>query len=695
MLCIKRLFVASFCILVCALSIMAQTKVPDKDRFIFLWDVSGSLLTDPTDERAPKIDIFTNESIMAKNPGYGNGLWMDLKNALITSIECLDVDSRDEIIVIPFYARPLNTFHEKADYKGKKAIIEQIKQYKYPRGYELRTDIEKALETFEEIVRNNCDEYVNYMFLYTDGGHENVKDRPDRGQMVVNKIEEFTGEATAKGRYIYRFNVLVDATKADPDNIIRDWAESHPKAKFWVVDSLVRIKFVCLDLESEDIEYNINDNLQEGEKRDTIKIIPFTKDFKDFRGNIKFVAESENKYYDVKCCVKGSNLEVRVTSKPNISFDSLPNREVIKVVGKLEGAEWFYPINFEFNVHCINTPPRCLSLSIKNQKGEVSKENEPIDLGKTEYYKSFYTSPEKFSDIEFSLSTHFNDYAKNDKSLLHISFVDKEGNPLCYNDFKIVVNGQDTLSQNSKYVIDYKCTGIDFQIIPSSSASGFSCAGRVLVSDVDELDKVNGALLPDEGIKILDWKFKHERKCNPLIIFIIRIVVLTLLLFVLAIIWYLLKWKFGPKFHENWDIKFASSVNFNPTITFDCPEGKDYRFKRERIFTHNGSIFFSRRLHKYRINKVVLCNHTSVRWSYFNGYSIYIKTNINNNSTIKQIKGITFTPSITEGILAKVKIEYADNTIKEELSLCNSNDETNRILLKYIGVEIFGKKHNN
>ena len=131
--------------------VSAQTVAPEKERRVYLWDVSGSLRS--------------------------NGMWQPLKDALRSSIERLEDNPNNLIIVIPFYDMPLDEFCAFSDKKGKEEILDIIDKYEYPKlpDERQRTDLINALIKFEESVKIDVSEYVNYMFFYTDGGHEDRK----------------------------------------------------------------------------------------------------------------------------------------------------------------------------------------------------------------------------------------------------------------------------------------------------------------------------------------------------------------------------------------------------------------------------------------------------------------------------------------------------------------------------------------
>lgn len=686
----KRLLIIFVCTVTHTFHLFAQTNVPEKERYIFLWDVSASLLS--YSGNGPSEDEYTKQSLTTNYTG-ANGLWMDLKKGLINAIDSIKTTDESEIYVIPFYAEPLDVFMHKADDQGKAEIKKEVMDFKYsdardPVSGKLRTNIISALSKFEDIVKKDCLEYINYLYLYTDGAHENNdgKTTYKEWDALKNKIESFDTFVNSSGRYIYRFYYLV-SNKADPRNVIKA-LESHSR-KFWVVNGLVDINHI--GIEKSSINYNVCDNPSENIKKDTCKTIKLTKDFKSYKGNLIFKPHNDD-FYSVDCTKSNDGTSIKIEVYPKDGVELPKNHKILVDIILDTSQHHFYLLNNQIVINCINTPERSVSLSLKNTTEDGSngnKRKEEIDLGNTSYCPSLMGKSGQLSSLDFSLTADFDTFAIKDKGSVSFSFVDSEGNPLTYTEFKIVVNESDTLSTTDCYwCIKSGQKQVDFTILPSENTDNCKFKGYMMVSHFNNIDRINGDAISNDMV-ILPWEFEHDRKLNPIywiIIFLFLLVIASLILY-----WFL--WLLGAKFPRNWDINFESNINGNPTIVFDCPDNKDYKFKGRRVFTHNATIFFARRLHYFRINKVVLSNKTKCVRSYWKGYSIYIKTNLNdlNNS----IKSITFTP--VKGILAKVEIKYLNRTENGEykLNYRDCDNETNRINTNYINVDIFGRKHNN
>lgn len=669
----------------------AQTNFPKKERYIFLWDVSKSLL--PKDGG---IDEYTQQRLVGY-PG-SNGLWMGLKKGLINNVDSIEPNKHSKIIVIPFYAEPFEPFIANADNQGKSDIIKQIKEFEYddvvhardPHTNKLRTNIISALSKFEDIVKEDCLDYVNYLYLFTDGAHENqdAKTTDTEWQELTKKIKDFDNYANTNNRYIYRFYYLV-SDAADPYKHIKK-LDSYYR-RFWTVEGTPVVKHI--KLKTTTVTYNVCDNPIKNIKRDENKKIDFDKNYGSCIGNIAFTP-TKNDYYDVKCEIPSDSLSIVIKVEPKKDLSDLPEEFEIIVKAELERDKnhpYCFLLNNEIKIKCINTIERGVLLSLKNTTGDKSKSNgDRFDLGNTSYYPPFMGKSSQLSCLNFSLTTDFDKSAVNDKGCLDISFVDSDKQPLTYEKFKIVVNESDTLStDNPSYPIKSGQEQINFTILPSENTDDSKFKGYLKVSNISNIDIINGEAISND-MKILPWEFEHDRKLNPLLRSIYWIIIFLLVLFIASLILYWFLWLRGAKFPRNWQINF-DSIKGNPTIKFDCPNNKDYTFKGRKVFTHNAVIFFSGELHDFRINKVVLSNKTKCVWSYWNGYSIYIKTNLNdlNNS----IKSITFTP--VKGKLAIVEIKYLNRTgnevYKEDLNYRDCDNKTNRINTN-IQVDIFGEK---
>lgn len=701
MLNIKKLLLIIFCMLLHVSYLSGQTSVPEKERYILLWDVSGSLLSSKSDDKHPSVDKYTGQNLKAKS---GNGLWMSLKNALIESIESIEINEQSEIIVIPFYAEPLDEWREKASVDGKARIINKIMQYQYSSKVEQRTDLLKALERFEEIVMEDCLDYVNIMYFYTDGAHESIKDKPEYDcTKVIKQINDFNDDAAKPGRYIYRFyyNIaLQEVYKKIKEQ------ESDTK-KFWVVDSLVTIKFI--GLETLVVNYNVSDNYSKNTPKDTEKIINLTKDYDSYNGKIVFTPQ-ESGYYNVDCKVSDGSSSVKIIVTPKEDVVNLPKREEITVKCKLKpnhDQKYYYLLDNEFKIICINTPERGVSLSLKNIEQDMSAKRKPLHLGNTSYYPQFMGNSSKLECLDFSLLTEFDKFAVQDKATLKVSFVDSKGEPLLYEDFRIVVNKVDTLAAAKDYcLVHSERTQVDFTIVPSKAADDFSFKGYLLVSQMNNIDKINGEAICNDTIKILPWKFEHDKKLNPLLKNILWVIFfICLILFIIWLLFFLRRW-FAPHFPSGCKIAFA------PGQYFTASEDHNFELSFKRIDegmlvgdinvpNATSNIINTNILRESYIQKIVLSSseQTTVQTGIqekWNGRIIYVKADFHSN-LISYIELIPIRVNLNKNDV-KVLVKYFDKKDPDSMGLVgldqltNSHTETKGISINHTNVDVKGRR---
>lgn len=681
--------------------LFAQINIPEKERYIFLWDVSASLLS--YNGNGPNEDEYTQQSLITNYP-LANGLWMDLKKGLIKAIDSIETNDKSEIIVIPFYAEPLAVFKHGANSQGKAEIIKEVMNFKYvkagdPISGKLRTNIVSALTYFENIVKEDCLDYINYLYLYTDGSHEDKDGHTTNKEWndLTRKITDFDEYANSKGRYIYRFYYLV-SDKADPKRMIRKLDDDS--RRFWVVDGLVDINHI--GIETSAINYNVCDNPSENIKKDAYKTIKLTKDFKSYKGDFIFTPQNDD-YYSVECTKSKEDTLIKVKVTPKNGIELPKNHKILVNIKLDKSLKYYYLLNSQILINCINTPERCVSLLLENTEEDKSNGNKRLDLGNTSYYPSFMGKSSQLNCLNFSLSTDFNKFAKQDKACLNVSFADSEGKPLTYTNFKIVVNKSDTLSvTNSFCPIGAEQKHIDLTILPSENTDDYKFKGYLIVSDINNIDRINGEVIYNDEVKILPWEFEHDRKLNPLFKNLLWIFFLLLLLLFAIYLAFKARALFAPHFPAGCKIAFvAQSDTFNTDIDHNFKLSATYVDKCG-VLTEDGSNTVATHILRDRyIQKVILSGNeghmpfqTTIgeKW---NGQIIHVTADFFNDlissielKPIKNNRG-------KEDVLVVVK--YSNGSVLElkhiEMSkLTLQNTETDSIYIENTKIAIIGKR---
>lgn len=668
---------------------------------------------DKLEKRVYYLDCSASMTGSKKYPD--DNIWENVKLNLKNAIDAV-TDETTELLIVPFANNtdfnqplPLECKQEYATKEGKRELKRYIDNIATP-NYSVNKTMTYHKIPLTDFVNYRIDSSKEtYMFLMTDGDDEEKrKFGTETFNNMVNNWQQYTGVKDGNDiSDVYGIYVMLNSkyNNKTRENLIKrtDY--------FWQFNTAnVNIKRIKLNTE---VVYNIRNE-------ETIAIA--------IDGNIQGIKFKLSTPYpnDVpfeikETTIQGDKLIVGILPKENIDVHSLEESKDYIINVKMDGADEFTLLATpRIKLKCISKRENSVTVthtqSAKTQSQSIwdnIKSMIGIDVdrsasfGTVHYYPSFAWSSDSITSVVDSIYFNFSQDAKlNNKVYAEFQFVDNEGKP--YNSNVLTILDGDTALPNNILLISNTDFAKELKFVFSPEAETGKHQGYFRLVNHNHLHRIDHYFLDhleskvltenkndlNNKVNIFQWTLHYKKHLNPLLKNILWVVSLFILLIIVAAILYVLAWIHGPKFPLNWDVKFESNIINNPTVTFDCPNEKDYRFNRFIIFTHAANIFYSRRLFWFRIKKVVLCNKTYKTWSYFKGYSIYIKTNF--NDVENKIKSLTITPSASKGILANVKVEYSDKRCSGgDLNYLNSNNETNRISIDRINVGIFGKKHNN
>lgn len=470
-----------------------STRLPEQR--IYLWDVSESL------------------------GDKGNNLWTPLQTNLIRAIETIPTNPLNRIVLIPFYSNPQTPFEEYATEDGKGNIIKAIRTKgskpvsDVSFGGHQCTNIAAAIQKYHQLAKPG---YKNYMFLYTDGKQEDQNGKTCMS-ILEKELSNWTSNTSSNTKK-YGFYYLVHP---DADNdYIHSTEEKHNN--FWVIDKAdVSINIISFP---EGYSYNVY-------AKDTLDVgnysIGIEGDYKSFEGNIKLEANDSLFDFIFKTNIKDGYVDIKVTPKRDyIAEGTYPITVSVRYDG--EKSPYSFIENTSFVIKCINKREHSAEVSLKMQGQEDN-------IGKTSYYPSFCfgLSEAKIVSQKAVLDVSYNAYAK-DKSTFDISFVDGARNPLKYDEFKIVVDG-DTLTPENPYIHITDTKSIQLEFIPSEVTTDTHFAGYVIFSNPSGVDRINSTETNSGKYVISEWSFKHDKERNPVSKFLLRLVILVTLC---AILWF-------------------------------------------------------------------------------------------------------------------------------------------------------------
>ena len=651
-----------------------------------------------------------------------NNLWDSSKDKLKKAIEEIE-DERTEITICVFAdycventkkASNTDWRFEKISYNikdGRKELIKFVSNLKSPKeslptGCSMTlTNLERPLLDFINFItetknktetKNDNEDCIHAMILITDGGHES-KYFTTSFFDTIEKWHELT-DSTTFGWVVELKDDVSDSekeAKLKMDELIDSQASDGRLKRTKKHD--FNFKFLAIGQHPDTINIRATKTIN-------VKITGNTRSANEYVKDIKLkCSNAKVSFDDIRILSDGTDGTTLQFTLKGIDPKTADEFTPLEIKGYLPmETEKNYLVTLlkshsEFRVICKNKFSRALNITsgIKNNEHETLFNNKEV-FKDIEYYEPWtlfgkIISRDSIVPSRFGLKFHLNQDAIDRGSNPKLIFVDKDNKPINKDYIKITdPNGKliEEISVLDSLTCDFIVT-FNPELYKENTISGY-----LRLVDNNSLDYACGQEIQGGNLhNVFQWKIDIDHHHNPALVVFLWILFLLLCLLIASILFYQLLWILGAKFPWNWDIKFESNINNNPTITFDC-KGSDYRLNGFRIFTDNANTFYSRRLYLFRINRVILCDQTNKIWNYFKGNTIYIKTNFQCDNCPVKIKKIIISPS--KGALAVVKIYFSDDTTQiGTLYHNNCVYQTNRISINHRNVDVFGIKHHN
>ena len=494
-LCVKKLLIIIFISFACPYFLYAQAN----EHIVILWDVTGSLLSSKG-----QIDSYSGEKLPAVKTG--NGMWVDLKTAVIDCIQFTDSDPGNKITVVTFNQNIRDIFTRRATEVGKKELVNIVENYSYVSHK--WTNIVEPVKKFYSLLDNRM---VNYMFLFTDGDN----DDPSTISKFIPTLTSW--ESNTSSCDAYGFYVLVHPDAAT--SAIKSAVQSQDN--FWIVsDSKVRIKICTLP---SLLKYNIRD--EKGPKT-----IYMSGKYDNAEGDVNFV--SNDPYYEVFCTnqdIKDGRLDIEVKPKVGVTPPSNHTVCLSPVISNADQYTFVGPnvINLEVS----NLPERNLDLIVENNK-----------FGKASYYDSFLWVPENTTSVISKVNVNFSSQAsvEGSSATMMVYFMDDKGeNRISPSKLglTLLINGE--VTESVKLTPDI--SEIVIEVTGDAETSDGQYYGRIqmIPSNLDNCT-INSE------VSDLKWKFDFDQKCNPLKLTLTIVLIVLLSLIILWVI--VFKPIFYPRF---------------------------------------------------------------------------------------------------------------------------------------------------
>lgn len=451
----------------------AASIAQSNEHIVILWDVTGSLLP-----KEPGVkDKYTKKVL----PTYkdGNGLWNELKDAVIECINYAEADPSNEITIVTFHDNIRDIFSQNTSESGKELLLDFVKNYTYKTHK--HTNIVDPIKKFYTLLSGDM---IKYMFLFTDGENDDPKTKP----LFIPTLNDWAVKTTGFNAYGFYVKVHQDADKSGN---IKQAIDSQDN--FWVVnDAKVRIK-ICSFPSS--IKYNLRD--EKGPKTVSIK-----GKYAGADGEVQLRTDDE--YYDIFCsdvAINNGRLDIQV--KPKSGVTPPENHTVILTPEISKADQYTFVGPKEIKLAVSNLHQRSLDVSIEDK-----------DFGNASYYDSFLISKASNKPAESTFDINFSEQAKKEGSYaaMKIYFVDKKGeeklSPASQN-LTIFINGDELKGDSVRLTPEMSDMTISILGQPATKKGSYYGRIELVPSNLDDYS-INGA--PE----VFKWKFSFDHKWNPL-----------------------------------------------------------------------------------------------------------------------------------------------------------------------------------
>lgn len=468
------------------------------ERRIYFLDATFSLITN-------KVDNTT--------------LWDQSKKNLIKAIQNID-DEETEIVVIVFADDKKSDnaewkrYEVKATDEGKKKIIKQI-QGLNAHGKTSMTNLGKPIRHFIE--KEAKPDKINYMFLLTDGAHE----QGEAPQNVIKQSWDSTSPLT------FGFHVeLIELNNTPSSQALK--AEINKHDRIWTVQS-ADVDLNLIRLENKAIMNLRNENSIE---------IPIYFQGKDPNVTDKITVTFDDPEINMQDFQIRDN-KLILNLSPKIDLSSLPDKKNVKVNLSLPPTGKTFLLTPSIDLQILNKKERVLNISKTRIKG------------KSEQYDAFLWSGAQNIPYEIKIPLNFSKDAKADSdTFAEFEFLDEAKNYIDTENMLITVNGK---PYNGTFHINPNDTELNLTFSFPKDAKEGKYAGTIRLKK-HHLDRINQSILTQEkNPEVIEYKISNSHSLNPLAWVFIWIGV--------AILTALVIWFFIVK-----PIKYKTFKNFPKTI---------------------------------------------------------------------------------------------------------------------------------
>lgn len=470
-----------------------------------------------------------------------NKLWEPCKENLIKAVNSVN-DVETELVIVVFAddkdpeRHIWHVWEDVATDMGKQNLIEHIKGIQTP----VKSSMTNLYRPLVDFYQQQKPDKVNYMFLMTDGGHEQGGDF----NAVIDQWNVKTSNLT------YGFFVELTEEVSSKEKSARDEARKHidTQEQLWRVASAdVNINLIRLESKAT---FNIRND-----KFIDIKVY-FSGEESKMESLLNSLDFSIND--PAFCVVKEEISEDNIRLYINTSVDqTLYPEEVSKILNViLNGDDKSFLLTSQIDLTIINAKERTMFFSANEL------------FGKTTHYNAFGWVDAQTIPFESHLDLTFSpDAVADTMCFAKFVIVDKKGVLVPPATMTVSINGQ-TCVEN-KFVITPKDGTLDLRIVFADNAKSGTHQYYLRLTDY-KLDRIGNTSLKNAGTPdVLKLRVRYDYLMNPLKkrLIYIAIAIITALFF-----WFLvvkpIKYPRFPQFRKTMLVRQNDHIINQRTVNF-------------------------------------------------------------------------------------------------------------------------------
>lgn len=494
-----------------------------------------------------------------------NKLWESSKDNLIRAIENID-DVNTELIIVVFAddknpAKKIwGKWEKKATTLGKQELIRNIKRLTDP----IRSSMTNLYDPWMDFYSEAKPDRVNYMFLMTDGGHE-------QGGDFFSAIDQWKNRTdTLTYGFFVELTDKVGATEVKARNKARQHIDSLQGHRLWRVSTAdVNINLIRLE---QCVTYNVR-----GDKYIDIPIFFSGKDSAAIEDlEFKF---ANNADFEIKK-VDSSKDAVRVYIDNHVDIFTYPTNSIIPLSVKINSKDGkTFLLTNSVNIKCLNKKEKKLSFFDSQIRGKVK------------HYDSFWWVKANTTPCIAQIDLEFNQEALNDKeTFVEFVVVDNNGTTLPPSSINLALDSVPCKDNKIRVKTSDKKLSLSISF-PDGTEPGIYQGYLKPVNY--HLDRIGNIELNASSSEYpIMWRIKYIHSMNPLARALMQvcICILSALLF-----WFLIlkpvKYPCFPKFRKmvlvkkNGTVVTQFSVNFKGARKVVFADKKQPQRVLNKLFT--------------------------------------------------------------------------------------------------------------